>query len=71
LHDFKDGMLDFKTNNIPKSMVTLGRLFDLQGRFKKITNVNSSTLQYDIMNLETKKYTKTINLSSCCIDVER
>jgi hypothetical protein len=49
----QSGIKDLKSNVIPKNVLTLENLFDLQDRFKKPTNVktHSSSMLYEVMNL--------------------
>jgi hypothetical protein len=51
----EQGTSIFKSNVIPKGVASLEKIFDLQDRFKRITNdnTNSSTLIHQIINLGT------------------
>jgi hypothetical protein len=62
VHDSHDQTKKSKTNpinNIPKNVVRLEKLYDLQDKFKKVTNckTNSSTMQFEVINLGTSKCT--------------
>ena len=52
------------SNIIPKNIVRLEKLFDLQEKFRRPTNTKtrSSTLLYEAINLGTKQDPKNINL---------
>jgi hypothetical protein len=52
------------TNNIPKSVVRLEKLYDLQDKFKKVTNckTNISYMQFEIVNLGSKITPQNVNL---------
>lgn len=51
-------------NPIPKSVVKLEDLYDIKGRFKKVTNpkLRSSTLKFELVNLGTKAKPQDVNL---------
>jgi hypothetical protein len=51
-------------NNIPKSVVRLENLYDLQDNFKKVTNckTNISSMQFEVINLGTNNTPQNINL---------
>jgi hypothetical protein len=51
-------------NNIPKSVVRLENLYDLQDKFKKVTNrkTNRSSMQFEVINLGSMKMPQIINL---------
>ena len=51
-------------NIIPKNIVRLEKLFDLEEKFRRPTNTKtrSSTLLYEVVNLDTEQDLKNINL---------
>ena len=51
-----------------KNIITLERLFDLQDKFKRPTNmkISSSSLRYEVVNLGTEKNPQKINLGTNC-----
>jgi hypothetical protein len=51
-------------NNIPKNVVKLEKLYDLQDKFKRVTNckTNSSTMQFENINLGTNNIPQNVNL---------
>lgn len=55
---------DSTNNAIPKSIVKLEDLYDLKHRFKRSTNpkLQSSTLNYELVNLGTDAKPQNINL---------
>ena len=59
---------DSKGNLIPKGVVSLKKLYDLQNRFSgpNNTKTHSSTLMHEQINLGTYKHLKFMNLSTCC-----
>ena len=61
------------SNIIPKNIVRLEKLFDLQEKFKRPTNTKtrSSTLLYEAVNLGTKQDPKNINLGKNCTSAEK
>ena len=58
---------------MPKNIIKLEKLFDLQDKFKRPTKTktNSSSLLYEAMNLGTKQNPQNINLGKNCKHVER
>ena len=58
---------------MPKNIIKLERLFDLQDKFKRPTNTNTSisSLRYEAVNLGTEKNPQTINLGRNCTVAER
>jgi hypothetical protein len=54
------------SNNIPRSVVMLEKLYDLQDKFKKVTNcnTNNSYLQFEIVNLVFKFSPQNDNLGN-------
>ena len=59
-------------NFIPKGVRTLEGMFDLN-KFKKPANVktNSSSMQYELINIGTEAEPKYVNLGKCCSPRER
>jgi len=57
-----------KGNTMPKGMVSLEKLYDLQNRFSGLTNTKtqSSKLAFEQVNLGTPEYPKYVNLGTCC-----
>jgi hypothetical protein len=56
-------------NNIPKNVVRLEKLYDLQYKFKKVTNwtkINSSAMQFEVINIGTSSIPQNINLGKNC-----
>ena len=60
-------------NFIPKGVRNLERMFDLDNKFRRPTNVktHSSSLQFELINLGTKVKPKYVNLGKCCSPGER
>ena len=60
-------------NFIPKGVKTLERMFDLNEKFRRPTNVktHSSYLQFKLINLGTEIEPKCVNLGKCCSPGER
>jgi hypothetical protein len=60
-------------NGIPKSVVNLEFFYDLQDKFKRKTNckTNSSSMQYEVINLGTDQNPQNINLGINCSPSER
>ena len=44
-----------KENSIPRSLMKLKRLYNMQEKFKRVTNykMHSSSMQYEVVNLDT------------------
>ena len=61
------------SNIIPKNIVRLEKLFDLQQKFRRPTNtkISRSTLLYEAVNLGIEQEPKNINLGKNCTHVER
>ena len=61
------------SNIIPKNIVRLEKLFDLQEKFRRPTNTKtrSSTLLYEAMNLGTEQNPKNFNLGKNCTQAKR
>jgi hypothetical protein len=60
-------------NTIPKGVVIVEKLFDMQDKSKKSSNVkiHSSTLGHEMINLGTVDNPKHVNLRSCCTKEEK
>ena len=60
------------SNIIPKNIVRLEKLFDLQEKFRRPTNTKtrSSTLLYEVVNLGTEQDLNNINLGKNCTSIE-
>jgi hypothetical protein len=60
-------------NNIPKNVVSLEKLYDLQYKFKKATNckINSLGMQFEVINLGTSSIPQNINLGKNCSPTEK
>ena len=60
-------------NTMPKNIVRLEKLFDIQDNFKRLTNTkkSSSSLRYEVVNLSTEQNPQTINLGKNCTHTER
>lgn len=56
------------SNAMPKSVVMMEQLYDLQDKFKRVTNcmTHSSTMQYKIINLGFEKDPENVNLGLKC-----
>jgi hypothetical protein len=57
-----------QSNTIPKPVVRLENIYDLQDKFNKVTNykTNKSSMQYEIINLGTNDNPQTVNLGINC-----
>ena len=53
---------------MPKGVRTLEGMFDLHNKFRKPANVktNSSSMQYELINLGTEAEPKYANMGKCC-----
>ena len=62
-----------KGNFMPKGVRTLEGMFDLHKKFRNTTSVktNSSSMQYELINLGTEAEPKYVNLGKCCSPIER
>ena len=62
-----------KGNFMPKGVGTLEGMFDLNRKFRKPANIktNSSSMQYEMINLGTKAEPKYVNLGKCFSPGER
>ena len=60
-------------NFIPKGVRTLEKMFDLNEKFRRPVNVKtqSSSLQFELINLGTEIEPKYVNLGKCCSLGER
>ena len=60
-------------NTMPKNIFRLEKLFDLQDKFKILTNTKKSisSLRYEAINLNVEQNPQTINLGTNCTHVER
>ena len=60
-------------NFIPKGVRTLEWMFDLNENFRRLENVKtqSSSLQFELINLGTETKPKYVNLGKCCSPTER
>ena len=61
------------SNTMPKNIVRLEKLFDLQEKFRRPTNMKTSisTLLYEVVNLGTEQDPKNINLGKNCTHAKR
>jgi hypothetical protein len=68
LHTYRDEVGKIKTNSIPKSVLLIEKLFDLQTKFRRPTNpkTNSSTTMHFAFNLGTYEQPKYKNLGTYC-----
>ena len=59
--------------SIPKSVIRLEKFYDLHDKFKGVVNckTNSSSLQYETINLGTQDKPQNINLGKGCTQQER
>jgi Mg2+ and Co2+ transporter CorA len=60
-------------NNNPKNVMKLEKIYDLQDKFKKVTNckTNSSTMQFEVINIRTSNIPQNINFGKNCTQGER
>ena len=70
--DLQNGEM-IKGNFMPKGVRMLEGMFDLQNKFRNPTNIktNSSSMQYELINLGTEAEPKYVNLGNCCSPGER
>jgi len=68
----QDGASDKKGNLIPKGVVSLERVYDLQNNFQGPRNIktHNSTMMHEQINLGTIQDPNFINLSTCCMQQE-
>jgi hypothetical protein len=73
LQTYREEANKVKTNCVPKNVLTLEKLFDLQSKFRRPTNpkTNSSTMMHFLVNLGTSEQPKYVNLGTCCSDTEK
>ena len=72
--DNEEHQAELKFDNfIPKGVSTLERMFDLNEKFRRPVNVKtqSSSLQFELINLGTEIEPKYVNLCKCCSLGER
>jgi hypothetical protein len=69
LDQTKQRDLTHLVNSIPKNVVRLEKLYDLQDKFKKVTNckTNSSVMQFEVVNLGMSNTPQTINLGKIAL----
>ena len=73
LHDsYLEDNLEYSTI-IPKNIIRMEKLFDLQDKFKKSTNTktNNSSLKYEAIYLGIEQNLQNINLEINCSPAER
>ena len=60
-------------NSIPRPVVKLEKFYNLQDKFKRVTNckTHSSIMQYEVINLGTPNKPQNINLGIQCSDEEK
>ena len=60
-------------SNAMPNITMLEKLFDLQNKFKRPANakIRSSSLRYEVVNLDTRKNTQNINLGTNCTHAEK
>jgi hypothetical protein len=58
----------FEENPIPRSMVKLEKFYDLQDKFKRVTNckMHNLVMKYEVINLGTLDKPQNINLGVQC-----
>ena len=61
------------SNGMPKNIIRLDKLFDLQDKFRRPTNTKTcnSSLLYEVVNIGTKQNPKNINLVNKCTHAKR
>ena len=61
------------SNTMPKNIVRLEKLFDLQDKFRRLTNTNTSisSLLYEVINIGTEENPKNVNLGKNCTHTKR
>ena len=72
--DDEEHQAELKYDNfIPKGVRTLERMFNLNEKFRRPTNVktHSSSLQFELINLGTETNPKFVNLDKCCSPAKR
>jgi hypothetical protein len=73
LQNYRDETSKVKENCVPKNVLTLEKLFDLQTKFRRHANpkTNSSTMMHFLVNLGTSEQPKYVNLGTCCSEAEK
>jgi hypothetical protein len=73
LQTYREETNKVKTNCVPKNVLTLEKLFDLQSKFRRPANpkTNNSTMMHFLVNLGTSEQPKYVNLGTCCSDSEK
>ena len=75
MHPSDQDVKDKKTSkkSIPKYLVRLENIYDIQDKFKKVTNckTNSSSMQYEVINLGIDKNPQMVNLGTSYSPVEK
>jgi hypothetical protein len=73
LQTYQEEANKVKTNCVPKNVLTLEKLFDLQSKFRRPSNpkTNSSTMMHFLVNLGTSEQPKYVNLGTCYSDTEK
>jgi hypothetical protein len=68
LHNYRDEANKIKSNCIPRNVLSLEKIFDLQSIFKTTMSLkmNNSTMMHDLVNLSTLEQRKFINFDICC-----
>jgi hypothetical protein len=68
LQNYRDEASKVKENCIPRNVLSLEKLFNLQTKFKKLMNpkMKNSTMMHFLVNLGTPEQPKYINLGTCC-----
>ena len=72
--DDEEHQAELKYDNfIPKGVRTLERIFNLNEKFKRPANMKtqSSSLQFELINLGTETKPKYVNLGKCCSPAQR
>jgi hypothetical protein len=73
LQTYREEANKVKTNCVPKNVLTLENLFDLQSKFRRPASMktNSSTMIHFLVNIGTSKHPKYVNLGTYCSDTEK
>lgn len=60
-------------NVMPKNIIKIEKIFNLQDKLKRPTNtkISSSSLRYEVVNLGTEQNTQNINLGTNCTHAEK
>ena len=61
------------SNVMPKNIIKLEKLFDLQDTFKRPTNtkISSSSLRYEVFNLGIEQSPQNINIGTNCTHAKK